>query len=222
MGRETREKIIVTAIELFNKKGATNVSTVQLSNELHISPGNLYYYFDNKEHLIRTIWLEKISPRFHELFYPEDLSSEGVSREEKLMNFFLQFSQYVFAYKFFYLELSSLLNNDPELKEIYKDWSIEMMERIASIFQKGIEVGMIHSETSTLAKNLFVQNWWILSQSGINYADMIGIDNSVEETCNVIVQRLYALLYMYISPESHKKMMQLFEDNGLSFDKYTE
>ena len=56
MGRETREKIMLTAIKLFNEEGVTNVSTVKLSNELHISPGNLYYYFDNKEHLIRSIW----------------------------------------------------------------------------------------------------------------------------------------------------------------------
>ena len=38
MGRETREKIMLTAIKLFNEEGVTNVSTVKLSNELHISP----------------------------------------------------------------------------------------------------------------------------------------------------------------------------------------
>ena len=47
---------------MFNDKGATNVSTVQLSEYLKISPGNLYYYFDNKEHLIRSIWTENIIP----------------------------------------------------------------------------------------------------------------------------------------------------------------
>ena len=83
MGRETREKIMLTAIKLFNEEGVTNVSTVKLSNELHISPGNLYYYFDNKEHLIRSIWEEMLAPKISDLFYKEDLKT----KEEGLIDF---------------------------------------------------------------------------------------------------------------------------------------
>ena len=42
---KTRDRIIERAIDMFNEKGAANVSTVQLSEALGISPGNLYYYF---------------------------------------------------------------------------------------------------------------------------------------------------------------------------------
>jgi AcrR family transcriptional regulator len=45
---KTREKIKNTAIEMFNEQGASNVSTVVLSKKMDISPGNLYYYFENK------------------------------------------------------------------------------------------------------------------------------------------------------------------------------
>ena len=74
---------MLTAIKLFNEEGVTNVSTVKLSNELHISPGNLYYYFDNKEHLIRSIWEEMLAPKISDLFYKEDLKT----KEEGLIDF---------------------------------------------------------------------------------------------------------------------------------------
>ena len=48
----TRERILETSIKLFNEKKASNVSTVQISAAMQISPGNLYYYYANKDEVI--------------------------------------------------------------------------------------------------------------------------------------------------------------------------
>ena len=56
----TKGKILETSIKLFNEKKASNVSTVQISAAMEISPGNLYYYYANKEEVIRCIWQEKM------------------------------------------------------------------------------------------------------------------------------------------------------------------
>jgi len=56
---KTKEKIIATAIIMFNQDGTSSVSTNHIAKELGISTGNLYYYFKNKEEIIRAI-LEKM------------------------------------------------------------------------------------------------------------------------------------------------------------------
>lgn len=216
MGRDTREKIMVTAIDLFNRKGVTNVSTVQLSNELHISPGNLYYYFDNKEHLIRSIWQEMLLPKLDQLFC-DDTYRES---EEGLMEFFLQLSQYTYSYKFFYLELPAVLNNDPAMKTLYREWSIGIMREIDQVFQEWGKTGIMKPDMSSTARNLLVQNCWTLSQTGMTYVNMMDSSASSKEACDSIVQRLYALLHPYFSRESHEKMVQLFDANDLSFYNY--
>lgn len=216
MGRETREKIMLTAIDLFNQKGVTNVSTVKLSGKLHISPGNLYYYFDNKEHLIRDIWQEMLAPKINDLFYQEDLET----KEEGLMEFFLQLSHYIYSFRFFYLELPAVLNNDPELKNLYKERSIKLMQRMEQLIQGWSENGIMQPEISPIAKNLLVQNCWTLSQVGIIYTNMLNEDASSKEVYESIIQRLYALLRPYFSDTSHEKMLRLFADNNLSFHKY--
>ena len=56
---KTKEKVIETAIIMFNQEGTSSISTNHLAKELGISTGNLYYHFKNKEEIIRAI-LEKI------------------------------------------------------------------------------------------------------------------------------------------------------------------
>ena len=49
---KTRDRILECALHLFNQKGEPNVSTMEVANEMGISPGNLYYHFHGKEPLI--------------------------------------------------------------------------------------------------------------------------------------------------------------------------
>ena len=45
---KTKEKIINTAVELFNNHGTKSITTNHIAKKIEISPGNLYYHFKNK------------------------------------------------------------------------------------------------------------------------------------------------------------------------------
>ena len=53
---KTRDRILECALQLFNQQGEPNVSTLEIANELGISPGNLYYHFHGKEPLIHGLF----------------------------------------------------------------------------------------------------------------------------------------------------------------------
>ena len=51
-----RERILDAALALFNDSGTARISTNHIAAAAGISPGNLYYHFQNKEEIIRALF----------------------------------------------------------------------------------------------------------------------------------------------------------------------
>ncbi|MEL6140286.1 MAG: TetR/AcrR family transcriptional regulator [Bacteroidota bacterium] len=58
MPRNTKEKIVLTSINLFNELGLANVRLQQIADGAGISVGNLAYHFKNKEAIVSRVYEE--------------------------------------------------------------------------------------------------------------------------------------------------------------------
>ena len=54
----TRELILDVALVLLNERGESIVTSVDLANEMNISPGNLYYHFKGKEQVVEELYAQ--------------------------------------------------------------------------------------------------------------------------------------------------------------------
>lgn len=54
----TKEKILKTALNLFNERGVVDTTIRSIAEELAISSGHLTYHFRYKEELIEALYFE--------------------------------------------------------------------------------------------------------------------------------------------------------------------
>ncbi|AIF70268.1 hypothetical protein PAP_09460 [Palaeococcus pacificus DY20341] len=105
MGRkETRERILEVALELFSERAYDDVSMEEIAKKVGISKGGLFYHFSSKYELAKEAlfygfeqWAKTIFPKILSAESPEDkfkalieYSFEFILNNPKLSRFFLE------------------------------------------------------------------------------------------------------------------------------------
>ena len=133
--RRTAARILDTTLELFNRFGEPNVSTTLISNELGISPGNLYYHYPAKEELITRLF-ERYDAALTELLRAAD----DVRDVEDAWLFFHMLFELIWGYRFLYRDLNDLLSNNRKL-EMHFQFVLQRKARAVRAVLDGIAAG---------------------------------------------------------------------------------
>jgi AcrR family transcriptional regulator len=108
--RRTRERILETALALFNRDGEPHVTTADIADELNISPGNLYYHFRNKD---RSSACSSASSTHR---YAAARRTVVARRDvEDLWLFMHLLFERVWEYRFFFRDLDEITSRDRKL-----------------------------------------------------------------------------------------------------------
>lgn len=113
---KTRDRILETSLALFNQEGEQNVTTVDIANEMGISPGNLYYHFKGKDAILSALF---------ERFYQDFMALLDAPIDEQLALQDYWFYIYVVLeemhkFRFFYLNIIDLIQRDRNIAKRFK------------------------------------------------------------------------------------------------------
>ena len=109
--RRTAERILEVTLALFNRFGEPNVSTTLISNELNISPGNLYYHYPAKDELINALF-----DRFERALNDLLNAGDDVCNVEDAWFFLHTLFELIWEYRFLYRDLNDLLSKNRRLE----------------------------------------------------------------------------------------------------------
>lgn len=108
---KTRDKILLTSLSLFNAEGEPNVTTVDVANELNISPGNLYYHFHGKEEIIQELFAA------FEVELNDILSApieKTLGAKDAWFYLYIVF-EHIFNHRYLYRNLNDILQRYPQI-----------------------------------------------------------------------------------------------------------
>ena len=198
----TKGKILETSIKLFNEKMASNVSTVQISAAMEISPGNLYYYYANKEEVIRCIWQEKMVGEIDDLME----QYEKIENSEQLLDFFKEVIEHCIRYRFFYTEMPTLFTNDSKLMGVYAETSQRAKESAVEMFRKLVEKsgidGLSEDKVEYAAENGLLLMISLISHCDIRSSEGFDTTNAIR----TVWRNMTGYLYPYMNQQMREEL----------------
>ncbi|HAD03885.1 MAG: TetR family transcriptional regulator [Desulfuromonadales bacterium GWD2_61_12] len=191
----TRERIVETALTLFNQQGSGVVSTNHIAAACGISPGNLYYHFRNKEEIIRAIFhqLTRVGAEEY-LAINAARPPETAAAVTAMLDTFVMVQRFNWRYRFFKRELTVLLHHDPllaaEFAEVHRSHRQMVHDAIARSVGEGFIAPLADEELT-----LFVEELWLIILFWLNYLEVGG-----EEVNDATLARGNAVLMSALRP----------------------
>jgi AcrR family transcriptional regulator len=191
----TKEKILKKALELFNRDGTSKVSTHHIADSMKISPGNLYYHYENKNEIIREIG-ENMITEMNELM---KLKITNVLNPVKMFtNLFQKLFQIQVDYAFLFNETVILINNDLLFKKRSDEARRNWMNFHENLILKLIELKILKHKNLKEYRTL-IQTQWLILNFWRNHSQLEGIkfdDKRIKEGILLV----FTLAEPYLTP----------------------
>ncbi len=174
---KTRDKILETAIRLFNEGGTAAMSTNHIADAVGISPGNLYYHFRHKEEIISAIY-DRMSVEWveiHALPEGETLTLTDLTRMVH-RNF-----EVLWHYRFFYREMVVLVRNDDDLRRKYQAVRNGGFANFRHLFHHFIEAGVATAPSPPTTLDDLATMAWLVVEFWLTFVELGGEPVTAEQ-----------------------------------------
>jgi AcrR family transcriptional regulator len=207
--RRTAERILEATLELFNRFGEPNVSTTLISNELGISPGNLYYHYPAKDELVNALFT-----RYKAAMLELLVSAPEVRHLEDAWFFIHHLLERVWAHRFIYRDLNDLLSRnrrlESEMKEVlqHKDTSFQVL--LSRLCHEGL-LQMTDADRLRVAQQMVILcTWWLSYAYVLNPRGALEEDNGPAAMAQA-VRSMLGLCKPYARPSGKVALERMLE-----------
>lgn len=207
--RRTAERILSTALGLFNRFGEPNVATTLIASDMGISPGNLFYHFPSKELLVNALFDAFEERMFHLLPAAAD-----VKDLEHAWFFMHSVFELIWEHRFIYRDLNDLLSKNRHLESQVK----EVLQRQQQAFEqllKGLQASGLLAQTDTehnsCATHMVVMLTWWLSYEYVQDPRHAMEDKNANRSALRGAQQVLGVLLPYLHAQPKAQLQSLIQ-----------
>ena len=195
--KDTRERILETALKLFNEGDTQRATTNHIAKAAGISPGNLYYHFPNKEAIIRALYRRMTEAiGFEEKSLPESMC--------EMRRYCTFVADVWWEYRFFRREMLFLMQRDEKLKEMVSEDNRRQHAKLLTLvihLEKSGYLLLPHDEiVEELADTIM-----LYSQFWTPYLMSMGLDPD-EAQVRMVTDRILSLFGPYLTERAKTEL----------------
>ncbi len=202
---KTRDRILHASLVLFNDEGEPNTTTVDIANELDISPGNLYYHFKGKDIIIAELFQQYEHGITEILNAPID---RPLSVEDNWFYLYVVFEE-MYNYRFLYRNLSDLLDRYPDLKRRFRRILKLKHDAIAAVWKTLGQAAVV--QTSDEEAEALVNNMVLLLNYWLTYDHLLHEDRAPALIIHKGVYQLMSMVAPYLGEQQRDFYEQVKE-----------
>ena len=207
--RRTAERILATALDLFNRYGEPNVATTLIASDMGISPGNLFYHFPAKELLVNALFDEYLHDMGRLLPAAAD-----VRDMEHAWFFMHSLFELIWRHRFIYRDLNDLLSKNRHLEDQVKgvlQRKHQAFEALLSGLQTQNLLTQSPSERHSCATHMVVLLTWWLSYEYVQNPRHALEDTSADHSALRGAQQVLGLLLPYVADAPKAQLQSLMQ-----------
>ncbi|NBC25077.1 MAG: TetR family transcriptional regulator [Bacteroidetes bacterium] len=160
---QTKEKILRTALFLFNKDGFVNVRLQHITDEAIISLGNITYHYRTKDKIIMAIW-EELKKEQKQLL--SQFKALPLFRDiDNYLNFNFHLQQ---KYIFYYQDTLEVLRSYDEIAKNYREHTRWQTQQIMGMLTFNKARGALKSTLNSEFYSQRAELWVWLSENWVN------------------------------------------------------
>ncbi|WKV11011.1 TetR/AcrR family transcriptional regulator [Marivirga harenae] len=164
----TKDKILETALKLFNTYGISAISSKAIADEMGISYGNLCYHFPKKDDIILQLYLN-MQKNVEQQF--QNIKEEVINLEFMLSRLKILFEE-IYKYKFIYLGITKVVRHFDHIKKHAQDQFDQRWNILDTISSFLISNGYMKAFKDERQKDLLIHALLMVSNSWISDAEV--------------------------------------------------
>lgn len=203
---KTRDRILDTSLMLFNSVGEPNVTTLLISDELDISPGNLYYHFKSKGDIVEELFGRFEADMLDLLTVPDDAD---IALDQH--GFFLHLLfETIARYRFLYQDLVNVLSRYDQLQIRFRRLmkkKTEAFRAVCDSFRRQGFMDIGQEELESLCEQLTLTTCYWSSFDTLSHLD----DRESVDLGRGVYQMMHLIL-PYLTPAEQNQVRMMSRD----------
>lgn len=155
MSRDTRTRILVASLLLFNERGVPGTTTNEIADEVDISPGNLHYHFRRKSDIVAAL-LTEFQADARRVLVPAGDEATSLDDFWLFLHLLLELKA---AYSFLFRDTESLVVDYPKVADAVRHFARGLTAafelQLRALSMSGV-ISIDPNETALMGRNLAV------------------------------------------------------------------